>query len=253
MRYPVDPTQVWMTSEAWLFLIFVCVLLPVAALRQHRRMSGDAAGGGTPDVPRTRLYLSGLFTHAVFLVLVWSTARYFSTSLLASYRPRLPHVAVGLAALTLGLLPLLPRLQLDNPVGRARTKLLAPQTTREVLLFGVVCVSAGVAEELTYRGVLFTLLSVLIGGWWVPAIVSAAIFGVVHLFQGWKSAAIAGLLGLRDQIVVGFTGTLFVAIVVHILHDAVTGAVISLRVGAAEVGGLEPSAESRVPSPGESS
>ena len=232
MRYLVDPAQVWMTSEAWLFLILVCVLLPIAALRQQQRMAAtaDAAGGGALDVPRTRLYASALFTHAVFLVLVWTTARYFTTSLLSAYAPKSSHVAIGLAALTLGLLPLLPQLQIGNPVGKARAQLLAPRTPREFALFGVVCVSAGVAEELTYRGVLFTLLAALVGGWWVPAIASAAVFGVVHLFQGWRSASIAGLIGLRDQIVVGLTGTLFVAIVIHILHDAITGAVISARV-----------------------
>ena len=62
----------------------------------------------------------------------------------------------------------------------------------------------------------------------------AALFGIVHLFQGWKSAGIAALIGLRDQIVVGLTGTLFVAIVIHTLHDVITGSVVAVRAAAEE-------------------
>lgn len=223
MQYVVDPPLL-MTARGWLFVIIVGVLLPLGALRQHRRMTA-----GTPIPARARLYVSGMFTHAIFLALVWSASRDFSQSLLAPYRPRPLHVALGLASLALGLLPLLPRFRIDNPAGRARSLLLAARTGREFLLFAAVCLTAGIAEELAYRGVLFTLLSTLLRGWWVPAIVSAAMFGIVHLFQGWKSAGIAGLLGLRDQIVVGLTGTVFVVIVTHVLHDLVTGVVVSAR------------------------
>ena len=57
-----------------------------------------------------------------------------------------------------------------------------------------------------------------------------AAFGIVHLFQGWRSAGLVVLVALRDHIVVGLTGTLFVAIVVHMLHDAIFGTVSSRRV-----------------------
>jgi hypothetical protein len=36
-------------------------------------------------------------------------------------------------------------------------------------------------------------------------------------------------MGLLAQIVVGLTGTLIVAIVVHALHDAIAGTAISIR------------------------
>jgi hypothetical protein len=95
---------------------------------------------------------------------------------------------------------------------------------------------------LTNRGLLFTLLAALVARWvpgtgawvawvaWVAAaLLASALFGVVHLFQGWKSAGIAALMGLREHIVVGLTGTLFVAMVVHALHDAIAGTVIGIR------------------------
>jgi hypothetical protein len=44
----------------------------------------------------------------------------------------------------------------------------------------------------------------------------------------------AGLMGLLQHIVIGLTGSLFVAIIVHMLHDAITGTVFAARVRRAE-------------------
>lgn len=224
MLYVVDPSRVWLGPAAWLFLAIICLVLPLGALRQHRRMAA-----GTLALSRQRLYVSALFTHVIFVVMVWAVTREQGLNLLPAYQFRAWHVVVGLAALGIGLLPLIERFRIDNSVGRARARLLAPRTGSDHLLYYAVCVSAGIAEELTYRGLLFTLFSALLGGWWLPALLASVAFGIVHLFQGWKSAGVAGLMGLREHIVVGVTGTLFVAIVVHMLHDAIAGSAIALK------------------------
>jgi membrane protease YdiL (CAAX protease family) len=108
--------------------------------------------------------------------------------------------------------------------------LIAPRTPRERVLFVGVAISAGFSEQVVYRGVLFILLAALLDSWWIAAVVAAAAFGVAHSFQGWKSAAVAALIGLRDQVVVGLTGTLVYAMLIHAIHDIVMGAVIALRV-----------------------
>ena len=230
MQFLVDPGRVWLTPAAWLYLAFIGVILPLGALRQHRRMA--AAGVVMP--PRLSLYFSALLTHGMFVLFAWGVSLDLDINLLVALRPTGLHVIVGLAALAIGLVPLVPQLQFDNALGKERAKLLAPQTRAEHVAFYGICVSAGIAEELAYRGLLFTLLAALLGGWWIPALVASATFGIVHLFQGWKSAGIAGLMGMREHIVVGLTGSLFVAIVVHMLHDAITGTVIAARVRRAE-------------------
>lgn len=227
MPFLLDPAQVRLGPASWLFLLVLCVVLPLAALRQHGAMSRDPR-----TLPRSRIYLSAITTHAVLLALVWLVAREQRFALLQDYRLGAAHVGIGLAALALGVLPLIPLLRhnrVSDPVAHERTTLIAPRTPREFGVFYLLCVAAGFAEELAYRGVLFTVVASLVESWWLAAVVGAALFGVVHLFQGWKSAGIAALMGLRDQIVVALTGTLFIAIAVHMLHDAIAGTVIGIR------------------------
>jgi membrane protease YdiL (CAAX protease family) len=224
MRFLVDPARVQLDAIGWLFLAVICVLLPLGALRQHRRM---AAGMLRPT--RTTIYLSAVATHAAFVLMVLAVVRDERLDLFRPYRLTALHALVGLAALAIGLLPVFERFRIDDPFARERVALIAPRTPKEYGFFYLISVTAGVAEELTYRGLLFTLLAALTRSWWLAASIAAGVFGIVHLFQGWKSAGMAALMGLRDQIVVGLTGTLFVAIVVHTLHDAITGTVIGRR------------------------
>lgn len=223
MQFLLDPAGIRLGLAAWIFLLILCVLLPVGAVRQHRLL----ARGGF-DVTRLRIYASGLTTHAGLLFLVWLVMRGETLSLLAPYRPLEWHVVIGAASLALGVVPFLRGVAGDGLAAR-RTQLIAPRTPREFGMFYALSISAGFAEQLAYRGVLFTLLAALAGSWWLAAAGSAACFGIAHLFQGWRSAGIAGLIGMRDQIVVGLTGTLWVAIVVHILHDAIAGTVLGRR------------------------
>lgn len=227
MRFLMDPASVAIGPAGWVFLLLVCVGLPLGALRQHRRLS---AGMLAPS--RAQIYQSAVATHATFLLLCWVVIRSARLRLFPAYHVTTWHVVVGVVALAAGLLPLLRRFRRSDPVARARVRMIAPRTPNEFAAFYLVCVTAGIAEELAYRGVLFTLLASLVGGWWPAAVIAAALFGIVHLFQGWKSAGIAALIGLRDQVVVGLTGTLFVAIVIHTLHDAITGSVVAIRAGA---------------------
>jgi len=224
MRFLVAPADVRLDAVGWLFLVVMCVLLPLGALRQHQRL---AAGIQHPT--RTRIYASAIGTHLVFVLMVWAVVRDAELDLFPPYRPTVLHVAIGLLALAVGLLPALERFRLNDPIAQERVRLIAPRTSTEFGVFYLLSATAGIAEELTYRGLLFTLLGALVRSWVIAALIAAGVFGIVHLFQGWKAAGIAALMGVREQIVVGLTGTLFVAIVVHALHDAIAGTVIGFR------------------------
>jgi membrane protease YdiL (CAAX protease family) len=223
MRLLVDPSAISLGPASWLFLAVLCVLLPAGAIRQHRLLYGQ-----TLTIGRTRIYASGLVTHGLLLVLVWLVVREQQLSVFPAYRPTAWHLAVGLLSLAMGVLPFV-RSNRDDRVARERTRLIAPRTRTEFGAFYLLAVSAGFTEQLAYRGILFTLLFAIGGSWWTAAVGGAVFFGIAHLFQGWKSAGIASGIGLRDHLVVGLTGTLWIAIVVHILHDAIAGTVIGRR------------------------
>lgn len=223
MHFVADPALVQWGLWPALFAAFMIFGLPIAALRQHRN------GRLAARVSRREIYASAIATHAMLVLFVWAVIRMQPFGLLAAWRPGWWQLGIGLAALGLGLVPLLERLRLADPDIQARTRIIAPRTGREHAMFLGVAVSAGIAEELAYRGLLFTLVASVVSGWWMPAVICAAAFGIVHLFQGWKGAGIAALMGLREHLVVGLTGTLIVAMLVHVLHDAIAGIVIGRR------------------------
>jgi membrane protease YdiL (CAAX protease family) len=82
---------------------------------------------------------------------------------------------------------------------------------------------AGLNEEITWRGVQTALLSNLIGRLWLAAIICSISFGLGHMVQGWKSSAIIVVFALGFQLLVWLSGSLYVAMIVHIAYDITAG------------------------------
>lgn len=233
MRHLADPATLSLGVVSWLFLAGMLVLLPVAVVMQERQLRERAA-----DAFPTRpvIYFSAIVTHLVILLAALLAARDASVPLLPAFELSWTDALVAAGALGLGSLTLLERFT-PRDESRTRAESIAPRTGRDAIAFAGVATSAGIAEEVAYRGVLFSLLAHLMGGWWLPALVAAVAFGIAHLFQGWRAAALASAAGIVAQVVVGLTGTLLVAIAVHILHDLIAGAIIGLRARRRQPGG----------------
>lgn len=98
---------------------------------------------------------------------------------------------------------------------------LLPRTTRERRLFVVVALTAGVAEEVLYRGFLLDYL-VHRPGWLAltPALIVAGLaFGLAHAYQGPLGMALTGLAGYTLAALYVTTGSLLLPIIVHALVD----------------------------------
>jgi membrane protease YdiL (CAAX protease family) len=99
---------------------------------------------------------------------------------------------------------------------------LAPQTPREDRLFDIVSITAGVCEEILYRGLLLATLVSLVGTW--PAVaITSLIFGLGHAYQGISGIVKTGLVGLVFALLTVSTGSLFIAIVLHAVVDLTSG------------------------------
>ena len=61
---------------------------------------------------------------------------------------------------------------------------LVPASRLEMMVFVGVCLTAGLCEELLYRGWLVNVFRVATGSAWAAAIVSAMVFGIGHAYQG---------------------------------------------------------------------
>lgn len=222
----VEPAAVTAGPAQWFFIVALCLLVPAAALRQHHLLSTSRL-----HATRLQVYVSGGATHLMLLFLCWLATRDqpWGGRLLARHEASAADVVIGLAALAMGVFPFLSR-RAARALLVDRTRFLAPRRASEFGAFYTLSLSAGFTEELAYRGVLFVLLGALTGSWWVAVAIAAAAFGIAHLFQGWRAAGLATLVALRDHLVVALTGTLWIVIIVHMLHDIIAGTVIGLRV-----------------------
>ena len=97
---------------------------------------------------------------------------------------------------------------------------IVPRTPRERRLFPVVCVTAGVTEEVIYRWFMLSYLMVLLDlGVWQSVALSSALFGLAHFYQGIRGVLLTGILGAAFASIWFSTGTLLAPIILHTLVD----------------------------------
>ncbi len=135
--------------------------------------------------------------------------------------------AVALAALVLGgqlvfLLKITKPARLAALRSQVRDLKILPRNTRELFVFLIVAMMAGIWEELLYRGFLLWFLEPYITLWGAAA-VSTAVFALGHIYQGWKGLPRAGGLGLLFAVGYVFSGSLWWLIALHALIDLFGG------------------------------
>jgi membrane protease YdiL (CAAX protease family) len=129
--------------------------------------------------------------------------------------------------------PLERRLWRRSPSGTLEAGLmdaLMPRTPEERRLFAGLSLSAGWGEEMAYRGYLPAALVVAgLPVWWAMG-AAAAVFGLLHTYQGpsgvVRTAAVGFLLGSS----VILTESIFPAMAAHALLDLVLGLVLGPRI-----------------------
>lgn len=137
----------------------------------------------------------------------------------------------GLAAAACVMLVMQMRSVIRNPesLTRFRKQLgalscILPHTPKERRTFDAVSVTAGICEEVVFRGYLIAYLMALLGApFWVAAVLSSLVFGFAHVYQGPlgipRTAAVGGMLAL----LYGLTGSLWAPMVLHAVMDITSG------------------------------
>jgi membrane protease YdiL (CAAX protease family) len=112
----------------------------------------------------------------------------------------------------------------DSPVLRQ----LLPVTPRERAAFALLSVAAGTGEELAYRGYVIPVLTPVLGIG-PAAVLSTAVFGIMHGYQGTMGIIRTGLMGA--VLVWGFlaSGSLWPPILAHTFIDLLVGLVFGDR------------------------
>lgn len=100
---------------------------------------------------------------------------------------------------------------------------LLPRSTAERRAFVLVSISAGLGEEVVYRGYLIVVLGSLFSDVWWAAAVSSMAFSILHAYQGTVGIVRTGVLGFVFAAAFISGGSLWPLIIVHTGVDLVSG------------------------------
>lgn len=200
----------------WAFLLFVGVLLPLGAWSSRSKSTADPPTDA--ELPSVRaLALQAIIVHTVTFVLAWVAASAAGVTVAwnSSWEPIAVLAAIGVFALGMLVAWLDAKRPADpnNVVGRTleKTKLADPTLVAMLL-------SAGIAEEFVYRGALTSVLSTYLG-YWFAAFISALLFGLAHVAQGWRGFLGSAIFAMAFQGVVWLSGGLLLAMITHTVYD----------------------------------
>jgi membrane protease YdiL (CAAX protease family) len=213
---------------AHLLAAAVVVLFPLWDVWEARQLREAVRPGAKSPIYLRIIAVLWLFACAVLLVFPLSSLFRPPPAPGAPWRELSPTTAWIIAAAA-GVGQLLPVLFARfDPGLRARLAAafdeigyLLPRTAREKLLFAGVSVTAGITEELIYRGFLMRYLAA--GPWGLSATaalaVSSVAFGVAHAGQGAKGMLLTGVVGLLLGGLYLASGSLLLPILLHTLID----------------------------------
>jgi membrane protease YdiL (CAAX protease family) len=207
------------------------VVVPLGAMWERRRLERDLAAG----LPRARLAAYGRIVlmewgMAVVLLVVWAVAGR-ELALLGVTRPggRGFGIAAAIAVAVMILLAMQfravrrrPELAAQVRAAAAPVAFMLPATPAELRRFNLLSLTAGVVEELFYRGYLMWCLGAFVPTW-LALLVSSLLFGIGHAYQGPTGIAKTGAAGLFLGALYWLSGSLWIPIIVHGLIDAVNG------------------------------
>jgi uncharacterized protein len=204
-----------------LALVTVVPLSSAAALRML--LDGDRL-----RVPRTALYRDVVASQWVLAVIAMAVLIPVANPLAATGLSAAAGVGIATMLLLLTVAALLertgarPRLPLREPGGSlARVSFLLPRTGAERWWWIALSVTAGVCEEIVFRGFLLHYLATHVPQIGITGAValSSIAFGMGHLYQGIRSAALTALVGAALAAAYLVTGSLWAPIVLHALLD----------------------------------
>jgi membrane protease YdiL (CAAX protease family) len=208
---------------AFPFLFFVLLLMPVLGVLSWYRLRNNEPRGTKPQRYRGTILIQlsllgfsllvashegfNLFPSFSASIYAWSLAALFLWSVLRKLQAKWGRLA---------------------PERKRRISWTLPETPLEMKYWTLISVLAGIDEECAYRGVAFSLLTLMTGSATIAIVVCIVTFGVAHMSQGWRGAVGAGMLAALFHLMVAATGSLYLAIAFHVAYDFLLG-IVAMR------------------------
>lgn len=179
------------------------------------------SGGALPD--RLRHFQRTALEVGLFAICSLLVARVQRIELFPLAFPPLGAVIAGVVAYAAAVAYMRPNWRRAVERRARVVHLFMPSNMRERIWWIIVAVIAGVGEEITWRGTQAALVGALTGSFWAASLVCSITFGLVHIVQGWKSAALIVVFALGFHLLVWLAGSLYVAMAVHVAYDLTVG------------------------------
>lgn len=245
------------TPAAVALTLAVAVLYPLLGYRRFIQI--ERMPLPLPSWIKLRLYFNVVVSQWMLVLATWLVLRSAGRDLGdIGLSVRSWGVVAGVSILLLTGFALLSRATLgqlsratasDLPEHVRRAGRIMPRTTHERIGFIAVALTAGLCEEILYRG----WLPWALGGWTgsLPAgfALAAVAFALGHAYQGRNGVMLTGLLALFLGAVAWFTKSLVPGQLLHVAIDLVNG--IAVGTALARLGAAEPPAGVPTPEPAE--
>ena len=227
-----------LTTFDWILAAVLCLGLPVQALWTYPRFRRRVASGDPKA--RVREYASIFLMEwtlvAVTFLLWFGQGRDLpglGLGFANGVKPSSFWITAAVTGILIALLILNTRAILRSPEQQKKileslgsVAELMPHSRHERRWFAALSVTAGICEEILYRGFLLWFCTVLVG---VPGAVALTtlVFGAVHLYQGPTGGLRAAGLGLIMALLTVFSGSVWLAMVLHAAADLTSGKTVS--------------------------
>jgi membrane protease YdiL (CAAX protease family) len=230
----------WVASWGWLagFLVIGAGVVTMGFLAQHAPAgngSGSTAGGQlathTKAIP---VYLTAMAMDWALLYYCWAAVHHYGGRLATLSGGRWTSwksvavdmgIAVPFWLLWEGVAYWVHWI-LSGATGAGSAKSidsLLPRSVPEILVWIAVSVTAGVCEELAFRGFLQRQFHALSGNIVVAVVAQGLVFGLFHSYQGWRNVVVISALGALYGALAAWRRNVRANIVAHAWSDVWEG------------------------------
>ncbi|MGA7541128.1 MAG: CPBP family intramembrane glutamic endopeptidase [Steroidobacteraceae bacterium] len=218
-------------ADLWLFTVWLLLGVPLLGRWAHARLT--SLEKSQQRERRVRTYLRTLVKQwLTAAAVVWiALHHHVQWSEIGLGRIDLARTVGTCAALTATLAIVavlnlrqirgLTHAQLGKAFGRMQP--FYPDGRFEHGIFVVLAATAGICEELIYRGLLLNFLGAVSRSLWTGVLLSSAVFGLGHAYQGRKGVIATSILGLVFAGIYVFTRSLYAGQLLHFMIDVTFG------------------------------
>lgn len=205
--FPTSPPKPEAIASWKHFAGFLAIMTALLVLGLYQQRAGGGSGAGPGQLAShsyaIQIYLTALAMDWALLYFCWAGVHKHGGNLWSlaggrwtSWREVLSDLAVMLpfwaawegAAYGVHLL-------LGSGSAKSVDSLL-PKSLIEVLVWIASCITAGICEEMAFRGYLQHQFHALTGNMAWAVLLQALVFGIAHGYQGWRNVVVISVLGV---------------------------------------------------------